>query len=301
MRSRRQPGHRESWSRRANHRNGTAHRGAWRAARRRTARASARAFPKVGAPDCIEIELPKVPNTTGAPLRTSWVVAMPTRASARICATVPATVTGLIAPERMKGETTQAWPAAAYTFRAPSIVPSKVIGELALIRLMMQQRLSTVSAPSTIRASSIVSSARSGRGDGTHEGLVAVPQVGMHHVEVPLVYGDVDRLADGASRVMHGRRHVGEFHEVAEVLDGRIAAPVIEIVDEGRSVDWSEDGRSVTDLDVPVGIAGMLHERGGRRFEDLAGKAPGQTKPLGRPALHRHRPPSTWQRSRGRP
>ena len=61
----------------------------------------------------MEMELPKVPKITGAPFRTSCVVAMPTSASANSCATVPATVTGLMAPARMKGETMQAWPAAA--------------------------------------------------------------------------------------------------------------------------------------------------------------------------------------------
>ena len=64
--------------------------------------------PKVGAPDCIDIELAKVPNTTGAPGRTSCAKAMPAIASARIWVSVAATITGLMAPDRMKGETTQA-------------------------------------------------------------------------------------------------------------------------------------------------------------------------------------------------
>ena len=69
--------------------------------------------PKVGAPDCMDIDEAKVPNTTGAPGRTSWVKAMPDMASARSWARVPATVTGLMAPARMNGEITQAWPARA--------------------------------------------------------------------------------------------------------------------------------------------------------------------------------------------
>ena len=55
------------------------------------------------------MELPKVPNTTGAPGRTSWAKAMPASASAKSWAQVPATVTGDIAPARMKGDTTVAW------------------------------------------------------------------------------------------------------------------------------------------------------------------------------------------------
>ena len=65
--------------------------------------------PKVGAPDCIETALEKVPKITGAPLRVSWVKHIPASASARICVHVPTMVTGDIAPERMNGEITVAW------------------------------------------------------------------------------------------------------------------------------------------------------------------------------------------------
>jgi hypothetical protein len=54
--------------------------------------------PKVGAPDCIEIDEAKLPRTTGAPGFTSCANDMPARASASVCAAVPATVTGDIAP-----------------------------------------------------------------------------------------------------------------------------------------------------------------------------------------------------------
>ena len=63
--------------------------------------------PKVGAPVAIETAAAKVPNTTGAPGRINWVRAMPAMASARIWVTVPVTVTGDMAPAKMKGETTQ--------------------------------------------------------------------------------------------------------------------------------------------------------------------------------------------------
>jgi len=72
----------------------------------------------------MEIELAKVPNTTGAPGRTSCAKAMPASASARICVSVPATVTGLMAPDRMNGEITVAWLWRAYTLSAPSMVAS---------------------------------------------------------------------------------------------------------------------------------------------------------------------------------
>ena len=69
--------------------------------------------PNVGAPVCIDIELAKEPNTTGAPGRTSCTNAMPTSASASVCATTPADVAGAIAPARMNGVMIVAWFAAA--------------------------------------------------------------------------------------------------------------------------------------------------------------------------------------------
>ena len=70
-------------------------------------------MPKVGAPDCIESVETKVPKITGAPGRTSCVKATPAITSASTCASVPATVTGLIAPDRMNGVMIIAWLAAA--------------------------------------------------------------------------------------------------------------------------------------------------------------------------------------------
>jgi hypothetical protein len=69
---------------------------------------AASGVPKVGAPDCIESVETNVPNTTGAPGLTSWVKAMPTIASASTWVSVPATLTGLMAPARMNGEITEA-------------------------------------------------------------------------------------------------------------------------------------------------------------------------------------------------
>src|SRR3954471_23129976 len=93
--------------------------------------------PKVGAPDCIEIDDAKLPSTTGAPGATSWTKAIPDKDSASVCAAVPAMVTGDIAPARMNGVMIVAWLARAYAFAAPSIVPSHVKGEFALMRLMI--------------------------------------------------------------------------------------------------------------------------------------------------------------------
>ncbi len=70
---------------------------------------AASGVPKVGAPDCIDSVETKVPNTTGAPGRVNWQKAVPAITSASTWVSVPATVTGLMAPERMKGVMMQAW------------------------------------------------------------------------------------------------------------------------------------------------------------------------------------------------
>ncbi len=70
-------------------------------------------MPKVGAPDCIDIDDANDPSTTGAPARTSWTYAIPASDSASVCAHVAATVEGLIAPARMNGVIITAWFASA--------------------------------------------------------------------------------------------------------------------------------------------------------------------------------------------
>ena len=67
---------------------------------------------------------------------------------------------------------------------------------------------------------------------------------------------------------------VGELHEVAEILDGRVAAPLVEVVDERRPVGRREDDVRVPDLDIARGIASALGEHGGRAGpDDLAAHA----------------------------
>src|SRR5580765_7960439 len=112
-------------------RNGTPSRRASEAITYRTRAGSG--VPNVGAPDCIDIELAKLPRTTGAPGRTSWTNVIPPSASASVWAAAPATVTGDIAPARMNGVISVAWLASAYARAAPSIVESQTSGLFALI------------------------------------------------------------------------------------------------------------------------------------------------------------------------
>ncbi len=97
-------------------------------------------------------------------------------------------------------------------------------------------------------------------GHRAHVGLVAVLHVRVDHVEVPLVDRQVDRLADGPARVVQRGRHVGELHEVAEVLDARVAAPLVEVAHEGGAVGRGEHGAVAADDDVAGRVAGVLGE-----------------------------------------
>ena len=62
--------------------------------------------PKAGAPDFISTFEVKPPYTAGAPGLTSWTSARVDSASAFCWANAPAKVTGLIAPDRVNGVTT---------------------------------------------------------------------------------------------------------------------------------------------------------------------------------------------------
>ena len=64
--------------------------------------------PKVGLPERSDIEDRKLPKITGAPLRSSWVIAQPAIVSAKDCAIAPALVTGPIAPPKINGTITAA-------------------------------------------------------------------------------------------------------------------------------------------------------------------------------------------------
>ena len=87
----------------------------------------------------------------------------------------------------------------------------------------------------------------------------------VDHVEVALVDRQVDRLADGPAAVVQVGRQVGQLHEVAEVLDGPVAAPAVQVAHERRAVGRREDRAHAADVDVARRVAGDLPEvvRGG--------------------------------------
>ena len=81
----------------------------------------------------------------------------------------------------------------------------------------------------------------------------------IDHFVVPLVDGQIDRLADGAAGMVDEGREIGELDEILEVFDRAVATALVEIVDEGRTVVGGEDRRIAADDNVSLGIARVLH------------------------------------------
>ena len=90
---------------------------------------------------------------------------------------------------------------------------------------------------------------------------------------------------------------VGELHEVAEILDARVAAALVEVADEGRAVGRREHRVLAADQHVAGGIARVLRELARRASPGSAGGTCRAACAPARPARPR-RPPS---RSRAPP
>ena len=114
-------------------------------------------------------------------------------------------------------------------------------------------------APNRIRHISTESAARDASVTLPMNGLSRERHVRQQHVEMPLVHRDVGRLAHRPARVVHPLRHVGELHEVAEILDRRIPPPPLHVPHEGRPVDRRQHQVLAADGDVPLRVARVLH------------------------------------------
>ena len=115
----------------------------------------------------------------------------------------------------------------------------------------------------------------------------------MNHIQMPVCHGDVHRLANGASRRMHGGAQVREFYKIAKILEGSIATTSFEIVHEGSPIARSKHSGVPTDLKISGGVPGMLGKDRRRRFGDqLPAKASWKVDPLAvhlRPGLGQSR------------
>ena len=119
-----------------------------------------------------------------------------------------------------------------------------------------------------------------GMGDGPHEWLVAELDVAVHHIQMALVDRQVHRLAEGAAGMMQPRAQVGELDEVAEILNGRVAAPFVQTAHEGRAIGRGQHRAVAADDCVAGWIAGALRELpGGAGLDDGPAQALGEMHP----------------------
>ena len=120
--------------------------------------------PKAGAPDFMSTFEVKVPIATGQPGAMYCNSAMADSASARLSATAPASVTGAMAPAKVKGVTITGWPRFASRIAPSSIGQSCFSGLTELMFVYMRGVASNSSwlSPPAIRTISITSSTRSG-------------------------------------------------------------------------------------------------------------------------------------------
>ena len=102
----------------------------------------------------------------------------------------------------------------------------------------------------------------------------------QQHVEVTLVHRHIGRLTDRAARMVQPFGHIAQLHEIAEILDGRITAATFGIAHEGRAVDRRQHQIATADLDIALGVAGVLGERPRRGLGQLARQPTGNMHPL---------------------
>ena len=82
--------------------------------------------------------------------------------------------------------------------------------------------------------------------------------MGIDHLEMPLGDRKVNRFAHGSAGVVEPGKHVDQLHEIAEILNGGIAALILEIANEWRAIDGCEHHVVATDLNRSGRVARML-------------------------------------------
>ena len=87
--------------------------------------------------------------------------------------------------------------------------------------------------------------------------------MGVNHVEVALVDRYIDRLANGAARVVQAWRGVGQLYKILKIFQGRVASAFIDVVNEGTAICRHEDSIFTADLDIALRVARVLGVFGG--------------------------------------
>ena len=181
-------------------------------------------MPNVGAPDCIDMVEAKLPIRQGAPGLMSCTSARQAVASASTCASVPATVVGLMAPCQHPG--------CAGDRLAGAGIGLERTGHVGIEH---QRRVGVGHAIEHGVLGHVVRTEEDARhvdgmagpfctDEGPHEGPVRPADVRIEHVEVALVGGQVNRFAHNAARMMQPRNGVMQLHQRDEILVAGIAA-----------------------------------------------------------------------------
>ena len=68
--------------------------------------------------------------------------------------------------------------------------------------------------------------------------------------------------------MVQARRSVGQFDEILEILERRVTAPLVDVIDERTAVGRYEHRVLAADLHVAFGVARVLGVFGGRRCLD---------------------------------
>ena len=242
--------------------------------------------PNVGAPDCIEIEEAKLPSTTGAPGLTSCTNARPAKRFGEGLRDGAGDGDRRHRAGQNEGSDDQCLVGARIHLGGAE--HGRIVGHRRIdVDQIDDGRLRTAGQ----RIGQLVAEHDIRQGDGirgplgsrhrTHEGLVAVFQMAVHHVEMPLVDRQIDRLANRAARMVQGVGDVGELDEIAEILDSRVAAAFVEIAHERRAIGRSEYRVLAADDHAARRIARVLREfaRRGALYERTA-HAAGEMHPL---------------------
>jgi len=109
--------------------------------------------------------------------------------------------------------------------------------------------------------------------DRAQKGAVRIFDMGINHIKVALVDGHVGWLANGAARVVQPRAGLRQFHKITKILNGAIAAALVDIHHKGGAVGGGKHHRIAADLNGVFGVAGMLDKAGGGGFEQIANHA----------------------------
>ena len=100
---------------------------------------------------------------------------------------------------------------------------------------------------------------------GPHDRPIGVPKVGIEHIEVALVGGQVHRLAHDAAGMVQPRQRLMQLHQIGEIPIGRIAPPTVQIMHERWAPGRTKHARLTAQLNRIVGVSRKLRElRGGR-------------------------------------